>query len=79
MRQRIVQESELAGLAKHFREKAGKTRPEAIREMGVAQPTLFQAEEEPKRSLHKLRKQIIEAYSDYEVIGPVYLLQKKKK
>ena len=77
MSERIVEESELATLAKTFRESAGKNRTEAARELKVAAPTLHQAEEEPTRSLHKLRKQIIEKYSDYEVVGPVYLLRKK--
>jgi DNA-binding XRE family transcriptional regulator len=76
--ERIVEESELAALAKSFRESAGKNRAEAARELKVAAPTLHQAEEEPARSLQKLRKQIIEKYSDYEIVGPVYLLQKKK-
>ena len=77
MSQRIIEESELASLAQNFRENAGKTRTQAARELGVAQPTLFQAEEEPKRSLNKLRKQIIERYSEFEVVGPVFLLRRK--
>ena len=79
MNQSIVEESELAALAKKYRVEAGKTSAQAARELGVARPTMHQAEDEPERSLSKLRKQIIEAYSDYEVIGPVYLLRKKKK
>ncbi len=76
---KFVEPAQLASLAQHFREAAGVTRSQAAREIGVAQPTLFFAEEEPERGLHKLRKQIIEKYSDYEVIGPVYLLRKKKR
>ena len=78
MPDRIVEESELAKLAKQFRLKANVTRAEAARVCGVARPTVHFAEEEPQRGLHKLRKQIIEKYSDYEVIGPVYLLRKKR-
>ncbi|MCE9608860.1 MAG: hypothetical protein K8R23_01400 [Chthoniobacter sp.] len=78
MPEKIVQPSELAAIAKSFREGAGKTRTEVARELEVAQPTVHFAEEEPERGLHKLRKQIIERYSDYEVIGPVYLLRKKR-
>ena len=79
MKERIVEEIELMTLAKEFREASGKTRADAARELDVAPPTVHQAEEKPGQSLHKLRMRIIEAYSDYEVIGPVYLLRKKKK
>lgn len=78
MPEKIIQPSELAAAAKFHREAAGKTRSEVARELNVAQPTVHFAEEEPERALHKLRKQIIERYSEYEVIGPVYLLRKKR-
>lgn len=77
MKDRIIEEPELMTLAKKFREASGKTQVDAAREMEVAQPTLHQAEEQPRQSLHKLRMRMIEAYSEYEVIGPVYLLRKK--
>lgn len=76
--ERIVEPSELAGIAKGSRESSGKTQAEASRELGVAGATMFQAEENPQQSLHKLRKRIIETYSDYEVVGPVYVLRKKQ-
>ena len=50
---------------------------EAARELRVSGPTMFQAEEVPEKSLHKLRKQIIERYSEYEVVGPVYVIRRK--
>lgn len=78
MSDRIIEESDLVSLAKDARSKTGKTRAQAARELGVARPTVVQAEEEPERGLHKLRIQIIERYSEYEVIGPVYLLRKKR-
>ena len=78
MKDRIVEASELPAIAKRSREASGKTQTEAAREFGVSGPTMFQAEEQPEKSLHKLRKQIIERYSEYEVIGPVYLLRKKR-
>ena len=78
MNERIAKAGELAGLAKQFREASGKTQTEAARELGVSGPAMFQAEENPRQSLHKLRKRIIETYSEYEVIGPVYLLRKKE-
>ncbi len=78
MRQRIIEAAELTTLAKQFREASGKSQVEAARELDVAPPTLHQAEEQPRQSLHKLRIRMIEAYSRYEVTGPVYLLRKKK-
>ena len=77
MREKVIEESELAAFAKECREKAGKTRAEIARELKVARPTIFYAEEEPERGLHKLRKQMIERNSEYEVVGPVYILRRR--
>ena len=74
---RPVKERELASLAKRFRKAAGKTKAEAAAELGVAPPTLFGAEERPELSLTKLRVRIIEAYSPFKVVGPVFVLEKK--
>ena len=73
----IVTEQGMAALAKRFREQAEKTRAQAARDMGVAQTSIFHAEESPKQSLLKLRMRMIEAYSPYRVVGPVYHLKKK--
>jgi len=70
-------ENDLMTLAKHYREKAGKKRAQAAREMGVRQTSIFNAEETPSQSLTKLRIRLIEAYSPYEVVGAVYLLKRK--
>ena len=78
MAEKFIEETELAGLAKKHREAAGVSRAQAARECKVARPTIFYAEEDPERGLHKLRKQIIERYSEFEVVGPVYLLREKK-
>jgi DNA-binding XRE family transcriptional regulator len=72
-----VSENDLGRLAKRFREQAGKTRAQAAREMKVSQPSVFQAEENPKQALLNLRIRMIEAYSPYRVTGPVFFLQKK--
>ena len=74
---RLVTEDQLPALAKKFRTAAGKKRAVAARELGVAPPTVHQAEEEPELSLFKLRKRIIEEYSPYRVAGPFYRLEKK--
>lgn len=78
MAEKFIEETALTALAKKYREAAGVSRAQAARECKVARPTIFYAEEEPERGLHKLRKQLIEKYSEYEVIGPVYLLRKKR-
>lgn len=73
----FVNETELAALAKKFREDSGKSRADAARDMGVKHPSIFHAEESPEKSYLRLRLRMIEAYSSYKVIGPVYLLEKK--
>ena len=70
-------EMNLARIAKRFREQAGKSRAQAAREMKVAQVSIFRAEENPEESLLKLRIRMIEAYSPFKVIGPVFHLKKK--
>jgi DNA-binding XRE family transcriptional regulator len=72
-----MNENDLAVLAKNFRREAGKTRAQAAREMGVAQTSIFNAEEKPGQSLLRLRVRMIEAYSKFKVRGPVYLLEEK--
>ena len=74
----VVAENELAAFAEKFRSAAGVTRAQASRDMGVKQPSIFHAEESPALPYKKLRMRMIEAYSDYEIVGPVYLLRKKK-
>jgi len=76
-KKQLISEKDLASLAKQFREKTGKTRAQAAREMEVAQTTIFQAEEKPEQALLKLRMRMIEAYSDFKVVGPVFFLLKK--
>jgi len=73
---KIVTEEELAKLAKKLRIEAGKTRAAAARELKVSNPSVFQAEENPGKSLFKLRKKIIEKYSKLRVRGPVYLIDR---
>jgi DNA-binding XRE family transcriptional regulator len=72
-----VQEAQLAALAKQFREASGKSKADAARELGVAAPTIFSAEERPEMSLTKLRIRLIETYSPYKIVGPVFFLEKK--
>jgi DNA-binding XRE family transcriptional regulator len=72
-----VTEKDLAGLAKRFREQAGKSRAQAAREMKVSQTSIFQAEEKTEQALFKLRMRMIKAYSTFKVIGPVFYLEHK--
>lgn len=74
---KIYSEQELAGLAKEFRLKTGMKKFQAAEDLSVARSTLQLAEETPGQSLTKLRIRIIEKYSPYKVVGPVYLLQRK--
>ena len=70
-------EKELAALAKRFRKQAGKTRAQAARDMEVSQTSIFNAEETPEQGLTKLRVRMIEAYSPFKVVGPVFHLERK--
>ncbi len=72
-----IEEVRLAALAKQAREAAGKNRAEAARELRVARQSIIYAEDDPQKSFFKLRKRIIEKYSDYKVVGPIYYLQKR--
>ena len=73
---KIYAESELALLAKHCRTKAGKSKADAARELGVSKPSVFNAEEKPSQSLTLLRIRMIETYSRYKVEGPVFIVKK---
>lgn len=73
----VINEAKLAALAKQFRKAAGKTRAAAARDMGVKQPSIFNAEENPEQSFLKLRRRMIEKYSPYMVEGPGFWLENK--
>jgi DNA-binding XRE family transcriptional regulator len=70
-------ERQLATLARRLRKKAGITRAQAARDMGVSQTSIFHAEESPEQSLFKLRSRMVENYSPFKVVGPVFYLQRK--
>lgn len=73
----LLTENDLAGLARRFRKETGKSRSEAARDLGVSHVSIFRAEEDPEQSLLKLRTRMIEAYSPFKVVGPVYYLERK--
>jgi len=75
-KQKDYSERELAALAKSIRKATGKIRAQVARELGVARPTIVQAEERPELGLTKLRIRIIEAYSPHKVSGPWFKLGK---
>lgn len=77
MPKEILNESELAVLAKKFRKEAGIKRAQAARDMDVSQTSIFNAEESPEQGLTKLRMRMIEAYSPFKVTGPVFYLKRK--
>jgi DNA-binding XRE family transcriptional regulator len=74
---RFVEETELAALAKRFRQAAGKTKADAAREMGVKEPSLYCAEEKPEKSFTKLRCRMIETYSKLKVSGPFFRIEQQ--
>lgn len=76
-RKQWLTERDLAVLAKRFRKRAGRSRAEAGREIGVSHVSIHRAEENPEVSLHRLRLRMIEAYSPFKVVGPVFLLKRK--
>lgn len=73
----FVLDKNLAAIAKKSREAAGKTKADAAREMGVKEPAILYAEENPEKSFRKLRCRMIEAYSQFTVTGPWFRLEKK--
>ena len=76
-RKATMNENDLALMAKTFRRQAHTTRAQAARDMKVSQTSIFNAEESPEQGLLKLRMRMIEAYSQFKVRGPVFLLEKK--
>ena len=77
MPQQSFAENKLASLARRFREQAGKSRAQAARDMNVSQTSVFHAEESPEQGMTKLRVRMIQAYSPFKVIGPVFSLKRK--
>lgn len=75
----LISASELAAFAKQAREAAHKTRAEAARDLGVNFATVFHAEETPSRSLFAARKQMIERYTEFKVVGPMTLFKLERK
>ena len=73
----LFAEKKLASLAKRYRKQAHKTRAEVAREMGVSQTSIFNAEESPEQSLTKVRMRMIETYSQFKVVGPLFSLERK--
>ena len=72
-----LDEKSLTALAKKYRKEAGIRRAQAARDMKVSQTSIFNAEETPSQSLLKLRIQMIEKYSPWKVVGPIFYLKGK--
>jgi DNA-binding XRE family transcriptional regulator len=66
---------ELAALAKKCRAADGKTQAEAARDMGVKRPSVHHAEESPHLPYTKLRRRMIEKYSNMKVTGPLFRIE----
>jgi DNA-binding XRE family transcriptional regulator len=78
-RKAYLQAEELGPLAKELRLKTGMKKAQVARELGVGRPSIQLAEEDPEQSLTALRIRLIERFSSYEVLGPVYLLRRKRR
>jgi hypothetical protein len=79
MQKKIFKESELAALAKKFRQQTRKNQSAAAEDFKVHRATISYAEEKPEQSLTNLRVRMIEKYSDYKVAGPLFCLERRKK
>lgn len=75
MRKRMLTEGELAEVAKKCRQKAGVSKAEAARRLGVNRSSIHEAEEDAPASLTKLRIRMIEAFSEREVKGPFFMVK----
>jgi len=73
----FLRESDLASLAKKARKTAGKRNIDVARKFGVTPSAVCHADERPKANFLRLRIRMIEAYSKYKVVGPVYYLERK--
>ena len=73
----FLTEHDLAAKAKEARQAARKRKAHVARELRVSSPSVFNAEERPELPLHKLRIRMIDTYSKYRVVGPVYYLERK--
>ena len=73
----FVEERDLAALAKKFRLASGKTKVEVAKKMGIKPPSVHHAEESPHLSFTKLRRRMIETYSEFNVSGPLFKLEKR--
>ena len=77
MRKEFFKESELAALAKKFREQTGKNKSQAAKDFKVHRATISYAEERPEQSLTNLRVRMIEKYSGRKIVGPIFQMKKK--
>jgi hypothetical protein len=75
MEKEWFRENELAMLAKAAREKSGKTMAEVARMLKVSRSVIYNAENVPKRSLTKVRCQMIERLTERSLEGPFFRLK----
>ena len=74
----VLNEAELAAFAKQLRIESGESKAGVARVMQCQAPSIFHSEESPDLPYSKMRRRLIEHFSEFEVEGPVYRLQKKK-
>jgi len=72
---RYVEEKELAALAKKHRLASGMTKAAVAKDIGVKPPSVHHAEESPQLPYTKLRRRMIEKYSNMKVTGPLFRIE----
>lgn len=70
------QPQDLSALAREALEASGLTQAQAAERLGVSQPSIAQALGRTK-GLDALRRRIVEAFTEYRVVGPEYRLVRK--
>ena len=73
----LIKRTDIPLLVKEIREQTGLSTAHIARDLGVPEPSVTQAEEQPHRALFKLRKRILEQFTGYTLDGPFYRVRRK--
>ena len=73
----LIKRSDIPLIVKETREQKGLTTEHVARDLGVSEPSVAQAEAQPHRALFKLRKRILERFTEYTLDGPFYRVRRK--
>jgi DNA-binding XRE family transcriptional regulator len=73
-----IRREDLPKLAREYREKAGDTKMQAAKRLGIPWATVHHAETEPDRPVLGARVRLIQEYSPYAVRAKLVLVPKAK-